>query len=109
MIAVEGDLGEADPAALRYFGRVAHGAPLLGVEVVGDQLHGVLGVVLPLPLDGDPEGVADLGDALGAPALLDCKQPPRDCDLPVDGALGVDMDAAVPYQAGESTKESRGE
>src|SRR3546814_2591811 len=54
MIAVEGDLGEADPAALRHVGRVAHGAPLLGVEVVGDQLHGVLGVVLPLPLDGAP-------------------------------------------------------
>src|SRR3546814_20633257 len=69
--------------------------------VVGDQLHGVLGVVLPLPLDGDPEGVADLGDALGAPALLDCQQRRREGDLPVDGALGVDMDEAVHDHAGE--------
>ena len=83
------DLGQADPALFRRGLLVPHGAPFLGLEVVGHQLHGVLRIVLPLPLDGHPEGVADLRDPFEAEADLVVQQLRGQADLVLDLALGV--------------------
>ena len=67
-VAAGGDLRQADPALPGALQRVADGAPFLGCRLVGEELDGALGIVLPFALDGDPERVAVEGHALGAEA-----------------------------------------
>lgn len=99
VVSMNGDFRQADPAFLRLFKRIAHGAPFFARRLVGDELDEALLVILPFALHSHPENLivpfAHDCDAFEAVADLVGAQFLRQRDLLLDLALLVHVQQRV--------------